>query len=98
MRRLLNLDRDTEVVDVALGEAEGPAPYAALFATGDCRLTRFEPPLIPDVFPKPRKNERFLPYLIADGADHSLHVCALAGLSSLLEPNPKVLALYPDLQ
>ena len=97
MRKALKLDRDTEVVDIEMNPPEGPAPYAALFDEGDCRLTRFEPPLIPDKFPKARKNERLLPVLVADGKDQVLKVCAHPGLSSLLDPNPKVLALYPDL-
>ncbi|MEI7932766.1 MAG: FkbM family methyltransferase [Alphaproteobacteria bacterium] len=98
MRKPLSLDRDTEVVDIEMGPAEGPAPYAALFAEGDCRLTRFEPALVVDDFPKARPNERFLPYLVGDGKDHTLHMCAHPGLNSLLEPNPAVLALYSDLQ
>ena len=52
----------------------GPKPYAALFETGDCRLTRFEPPLVPDGFPKARPNERFLPHLIWDGRDHPVRL------------------------
>ena len=98
MRKPLNLDRDTEVVDIEMGPAEGPAPYGALFAEGDCRLTRFEPALVVDDFPKPRPGERFLPHLVGDGKDQTLYVCAYPGLNSLLEPNAAVLALYPDLQ
>ena len=98
MRKALKLERDTEVVDAELGPPDSPSTYETLFATGDCRLTRFEPPLVADGFPKARKNERYLPVQVGDGRDHTLQVCAHPGYTSYLEPNGKVLALYPDLK
>ncbi len=98
MHRLLKPELDTEIVDVDMIPADGPAPYAALFESGDSRLTRFEPPLAGDGFPKARRRERYLSHLVGDGGDHSLQVCVHPGLTSLLEPNTRVLALYPDLR
>ncbi len=98
MRKALKLDRDTEVVDIELGPPDSPPAYESLLATGDCQLTRFEPPLVPDKFPKARKNERYLPVQVGDGRDHALHICAHPGYTSFFEPNGKLLALYPDLK
>jgi FkbM family methyltransferase len=39
-------------------------------------------------------HETYLPYAIADGQRHTLHVCALQGMTSLLKPNPRVLSLF----
>jgi len=39
-------------------------------------------------------HERYLPYAVADGTERNLHVCQLEGMTSLLVPDPKHLALF----
>jgi len=45
---------------------------------------------------KKGSQETYLPYAIGDGQSHTLHVCQASGMTSLLEPDPKSLQLFPD--
>src|ERR1700727_1210401 len=42
--------------------------------------------------------ERYLPYAVGDGSSHTLKVCRASGMTSLLEPNPVTLGLFPSVQ
>lgn len=43
-------------------------------------------------------NELYLPYAVGDGSPHTLKVCRASGMTSLLEPDPTTLGLFPTLQ
>jgi FkbM family methyltransferase len=99
---LLSPRRLTEVVDVGANlDAGGDPPYAQMLAAGLCRVTGFEPE--PGAFRglqgRNGPNERYLPYAVGDGEEHTLKVCATAsGMTSLLEPDPVTLGLFEYLR
>jgi FkbM family methyltransferase len=96
---LLNPQHLTAVVDVGANPIDGVPPYQGMLAQGLCTLVGFEPQ--PDALARldERKGprERYLPYAIGDGRARVLHVCANAGMTSLLEPDRERLALFNNL-
>lgn len=93
---ILSPARLTQVVDVGANPCEGDPPYKPMLQAGLCEVTGFEPQ--PEVLARlnaikgPR--ERYLPYALGDGGQHTLHVTAMDGMTSLLEPDPDRLALW----
>jgi len=92
---LLGLSCVIKVVDVGANPIDSPAPYASLLASGCADVVGFEPNAEAlaklDRLKGPR--ETYLPYAIGDGRQHTLHLCQADGMTSLLQPNPKVLSL-----
>ncbi|HVW75431.1 MAG TPA: FkbM family methyltransferase [Rhizomicrobium sp.] len=88
--------RPTAIVDVGANPIDGDPPYKAMLAAGLCDVTGFEPQT--DALARLEKSkgprERYLPYALGDGGAHTLHVCALEGMTSLLVPDPDHLALF----
>ncbi|WP_241666984.1 FkbM family methyltransferase [Muricoccus nepalensis] len=84
------------IVDVGANPIDGTPPYAPLLASGNATVLGFEPnPAALDrlqAMKGPR--ETYLPHAIGDGGQHTLHVCAAPGMTSLLRPNPAVLGLF----
>jgi len=91
--------RLTEIIDIGANPIDGDPPYKAMLKAGLCRVTGFEPQerALAELEARRGPNERYLPYVIADGNLHALHICRHSGLTSLLEPNGLVTGLYRDL-
>ena len=87
---------DLLVVDVGANPIDGPAPYAPLVDAGLARVVGFEPnpDALAALHARQRPQDTFLPHAIGDGRRHTLHVCAAPGMTSLLAPNPEVLARF----
>ena len=95
---LSQLDERLEVVDVGANPIDGDPPYLPLLESGLANVTGFEPQAaaLERLTQSAGPNERYLPYVIADGAEHTLHLCASDGFTSLLTPDPAQLALLTD--
>jgi len=67
---------------------------------GLCHVTGFEPQPEPLLALQRTRgpNELYLPYAVGDGGPHTLKVCRLSGMTSLLEPDPTTLGVFPTLQ
>ena len=95
---LLRPQRLTAVVDIGASPIDGEPPYKPMLDAGLCTLTGFEP--LPEALAELNRrkgaNETYLPYAVGDGRAHVLHVCRERGMSSLLEPDPKRLVLFPE--
>jgi FkbM family methyltransferase len=97
LRALLAPDHLTEVLDVGASPLDGGAPpYQAMLASGLCRVTGFEPheEAFARLEASKGPNERYFPHALGDGNEHVLRVCAGAGMTSLLEPDPVMLGLF----
>ncbi len=84
-----------KVVDVGANPIDLP-PYANALRLGKVDVVGFEPNLEALATLNAAKGpcETYLPYAIGDGARHRLHICQAPGMTSLLAPNPAVLALF----
>jgi FkbM family methyltransferase len=94
---LLGLSCPIKIVDVGANPIDGPTPYAALLKTGHATLVGFEPNPHALAALNARKSayETYLPYAVADGERQTIRFCVLPGMTSLFEPNPAVLQLFP---
>ena len=94
---LLGPTRLTHIIDIGANPIEGEQPYSPMLGAGFCRLTGFEPHpeeharLLAGAGP----NERYFPLAIGDGSAVTLRICRYSGWSSLLEPDPRMLELFP---
>lgn len=84
------------VVDVGAANINGTPQYAPLLKYENCHLVGFEPSKesFEALLRLDRPNATYLQCAIGDGKPHTLHVCASAGMTSLLEPNPEILSLF----
>lgn len=75
-----------DVVDIGANPVEGDPPYKPLLAAGRARVVGFEP--APDAFARLEAskgpNETYLNRAVGDGQEHTLHLCAASGMTSLL--------------
>ncbi|RYC30484.1 FkbM family methyltransferase [Lichenibacterium minor] len=87
---------DVKVVDVGANPIDGPAPYATLMSNGATSVVGFEPnPEALDRLNAARSpHELYMPLVVGDGERHRLRICQAPGMTSLLEPDPAVLALF----
>ena len=94
---LLKPLRLTEVVDIGANPIGAEPPYKAMLAAGLCKVTGFEPQqdALAQLQQTRGPNERYLPHAIADGNPHTLRICRYPGMTSLLEPDPVTLELFP---
>jgi FkbM family methyltransferase len=85
-----------KIVDVGANPVDGDPPYKAMLASGAADLVGFEPdPLALETLNgKKGPNETYLPYAVADGKAHTLHICYAPGMTSLLRPNAAILELF----
>lgn len=96
LKTLIGSDVRIKIVDVGANPIDGSPPYAELLRGGIAEVVGFDP----DPESLRRLNaakgaaERYLPYAIGDGRRHTLHVCRAPGMTSLLEPDPRVLGLF----
>jgi FkbM family methyltransferase len=101
LAELLGLQALTRVVDIGASPIDGDIPpYQSLLDAGLCHVTGFEPQAEQLAVLNQRKgpNETYLPYVVGDGAAHSLQLCRSVGFTSLLEPDPASLALFEYFQ
>ncbi|WP_168201733.1 FkbM family methyltransferase [Phreatobacter aquaticus] len=96
LRQFLNIDCPIKIVDIGANPIDGPAPYAPLLAGGQTTVVGFEPNLeaLAKLNQVKGPGETYLPHAVADGQRHTLHHCAMPGLTSLLEPNPAIFSLF----
>lgn len=90
-----------QIVDIGASPLVGEPPaYAALVEEGLARVTAFEPD--PEALAALREGDaettgtRHLGHAVGDGQAHVLRRCEAAGFSSLLEPDPRQLAVLTD--
>jgi FkbM family methyltransferase len=101
LRDLLSPSRLTHVVDIGANPLDdGEPPYLPMLNANLCHVTGFEPQGEPLLALQRRcgPNELYLPYAVGDGGPHTLNVCRASGMTSLLEPDPTTLGLFPTLQ
>jgi FkbM family methyltransferase len=93
---ILDVSCTIKIVDIGANPIDGEPPYAALLKSGRAELVGFEPNLQAHAALQEKKGPRetYLPLAIGDGARHTLHHCHAPGMTSLLQPNPDVLALF----
>jgi FkbM family methyltransferase len=67
---------------------------------GLCHVTGFEPHHQAFLALQLRRgpNELYLPYALGDGSSQILKVCRACGMTSLLEPDPTTLGVFPTLE
>jgi FkbM family methyltransferase len=97
LARLLRPERLTAVVDIGANPIDGEPPYTPLLTRGLCTIVGFEPQAAALDVLKRRQGlrETYLPDVVGDGSPQTLHVCELPGMTSLLKPDPRTLALFP---
>lgn len=85
-----------KVVDIGANPIDGDPPYGEMLRRGEASVVGFEPnPAALDILNQQKgPNEIYLPNAVGDGARHTLRVCQAPGMTSLLEPDPKVLELF----
>ncbi|MET0865306.1 MAG: FkbM family methyltransferase [Nakamurella sp.] len=90
--------RQVDVVDIGANPIDGDPPYRLLLDAGLCRVTGFEPQpaALATLLTQAGTAERYLPYAVGDGGEHTLHLCATSGFASLLEPDDQQLELLID--
>lgn len=96
-RNLLSPQRSTEVVDVGANPIDDEPPYTPMLVAGLCRVTGFDaqPEVLRELETNKGPGERYLPYAVGDGDMHTLNICQSSGCTSLLEPDPAVLKIFP---
>ena len=96
LHQILAPSRLTSIVDVGANPIDGDPPYKAMLAAGLCEVTGFEPQAeaLARLEEKKGPQERYLPYALGNGSRGLLNVCELEGMTSLLVPEPKHLALF----
>ena len=83
---ILKPGRLTTIVDIGANPIDGNPPYKAMLQAGLCQIIGFEPQ--PEALSSLRKsateNETYLPYALADGREHTLHICRASGMTRAL--------------
>lgn len=99
LRDLLKPERLTAIVDVGANPVDGHPPYRTMLELGLCTVVGFEPLVEALTALNNRKgpNETYLPYIIGDGGEHTLHLTRRQGLVSLLKPNTNHLRAFESL-
>ncbi len=92
---LTNSPVRVKIVDVGANPLHGAPPYHKLLRGGNADLVGFEPnpQALAELNKHKSEAEIYLPNAIADGKRHTLHLCTVADMNSLLKPNPAVLNL-----
>jgi FkbM family methyltransferase len=100
LQALLRPQRLTAVVDVGANPIDGDTPYKSLLERRLCTVVGFEPQPDGLAVLNARKSdlESYLPHVVGDGGPATLHITALPGMTSLLEPNQTVLRLFHDFE
>jgi FkbM family methyltransferase len=93
---LVGCSRLTAVVDIGANPIDGDPPYKEMLQSGLCTVTGFEPQADALAELRRRKGplETYLPHAVGDGETHRLMVAQESGMTSLLKPDAKRLALF----
>lgn len=93
---LIQPTRLTSIVDIGANPIDGAPPYQAMLQAGLCTVTGFEPQLgaLAELQSKKGPNETYLPYAVGDGERHTLRIAAASGMTSLLVPDERRLAMF----
>jgi FkbM family methyltransferase len=96
LHELLPLVCQLKVVDVGANPIDGEVAYASLLAAGHTQIVGFEPnpDALAELNRKKGRNEIYLPHAVGDGGRRTLRLCRRPGMTSILEPNHKVLSLF----
>lgn len=84
-----------KVVDVGANPIDGAPPYARMLDRGEACVVGFEPnpTALAKLLTLKGPKDIYLQKALGDGEEHTLHICAAPGMTSLLEPDPDVLKL-----
>lgn len=95
---LLQPERLTAVVDIGANPIDGEPPYKRMLEAGLCTVCGFEPQADALAQLECRRGplERYLPFAVGDGGEHTLHICRARGMSSLLAPDSAQLAIFNE--
>ena len=93
LSRLLQTQGLTHIVDIGANPIDGTPPYQEMLEQGLCTVTGFEPleTALAELNQLKGPLETYLPYAVADGERHTLHICQAPGMTSLLKPDTKAL-------
>ncbi|MEA2708508.1 MAG: hypothetical protein QOF78_1109 [Phycisphaerales bacterium] len=85
-----------EVVDIGANPIDGHPPYQRLLHAGGARVVGFEPnpQALAQLQQQKGPHETYLPDAIGDGGEQTLHLCAAAGMTSILKPNAELLEYF----
>lgn len=88
-------DGEIRIVDVGANPLAGAPPYQRLLDEKLARVVGFEPnpDALAQLHAQAGSQETYLPYAVGDGQTHTLRLCQMSGMSSLLEPNFPLLNL-----
>ena len=97
---LLSPGQLTHVVDVGANPIDGDPPYKNMLSQGLCTVTGFEPQKEALTALNQRKGplETYLPQALGAGGQATLNVCEYSGWTSLLQPSPAALTVFPQFQ
>lgn len=93
---LLGLNLHPKIIDIGANPISQPI-YHWMHKAGNVDIVGFEPAPVPFAKLQETKGPRetYLPLAVGDGERHTLHLCFAPGMSSIFEPNPEVLDLFP---
>lgn len=84
------------VVDVGANPIDGTPPYRPLLDQNRCSVIGFEPDA--NSFARLQSikgpHEVYHQLAVGDGKEHTLHICAAGGMTSLLRPNAELLSRF----
>lgn len=93
LAHVLEFDIEIDVVDIGANPIDGDAPYKSLLENQLVNLVGFEPN--PKALEELNKikgpKETYLPNAVYDGTDQEIKFCQAPGMTSLLEPNQRIL-------
>lgn len=85
-----------KIIDVGANPIDGTPPYRTLLDQHRCSVIGFEPDV--DAFARLQQikgpHETYHQVAVGDGKQHTLHICAAGGMTSLLTPNAELLARF----
>ena len=93
----LKPQRLTEIVDIGANPIDGEPPYLPMLKSGEiCRVTGFEPQenALKKLNEMKGPQERYLPYVVGDGSQKTLHICMAEGMTSLYQPKKEILKIF----
>jgi hypothetical protein len=78
-----------KIVHIGANPIDGDPPYVSLLRAGNAEIVGFEPNHLALAKLNETKGPRavYLPHAVGDGGEHTLHICAAPGMTSLLAPD-----------
>lgn len=93
---LTGTDVKVKVVDIGANPIDSDPPYLSMLKRGHAEVVGFEPnpDALAKLLEKMGPDETYLPDAVGDGGRHVLRLCHAPGMTSLLEPDQRVLSLF----